>query len=147
MNFDYSYVRRQPVNFKQINKILQKASKTIEAAKGTLSVSHEDSFTLSYESMLKITLALMLSRGYRPKVQLGHHKTLVNFARLVLKNGFSKITATYEMMRKKRNKLIYDISSVSESEAQESLKVAEKYFQIVQTKISSDNPQQELWKP
>jgi len=89
----------------------------------------------------------MLSRGFRPKVQLVHQKTLVNYAKYVLKDRFSKITATYDRMRQKRNKLLYDVASVSETEAKQSAIVAEKYFRIVEQKIASDNPQQKLWKP
>jgi len=147
MDFDFSYVKKQPVNFGQINKILQKAYKTIQSAKTTLKTDPETCFTLAYESMLKTTLALMLSRGFRPKIQLGHHKTLVNYAKYVLKDRFSKITATYDRMRQKRNKLLYDVASVSETEAKQSAIVAEKYFRIVEQKIASDNPQQKLWKP
>jgi uncharacterized protein (UPF0332 family) len=147
MDFDFSYVKKQPVNFGQINKILQKAYKTIQSAKTTLKTDPEACFTLAYESMLKTTLALMLSRGFRPKIQLGHHKTLVNYAKYVLKDRFSKITATYDRMRQKRNKLLYDVASVSETEAKQSAIVAEKYFRIVEQKIASDNPQQKLWKP
>ena len=88
----------------------------------------------------------MLAKGYRPKVQLGHHKTLVEFAKYVLK-GFSQLTRTYDQIRKKRNKIIYDIMSVSESEASQATSVADKYFKIVEERITSDNPQQKLWKP
>lgn len=88
----------------------------------------------------------MLSKGYRPKVQLGHHKTLVNFARYALKN-FGRLTDTYDRIRKKRNKIIYDIISVSESEANGAIIAAEKYFNIVEDKIIQDNPQQKFWKP
>jgi len=50
-------------------------------------------------------------------------------------------------MRKKRNKLIYDIDSVGKTEAQEAVRIANKYFEIVEEKIQADNPQQKLWKP
>ena len=50
-------------------------------------------------------------------------------------------------MRKKRNKLEYDIDSVTVSEAESAIKVAEMFFSAVEDKISDDNPQQKLWKP
>lgn len=145
MNFNYSSVRKQKVDFSQINSILQKSYKTIMSAELTLDTDHEASFTLSYESMLKTTLALMLSRGYRPRVQLGHHKTLVLYSKNVL-SQFSEITATYDRMRQKRNKIIYDVASISKTEANQALAVARKYFDVVEEKISVDNPQQKLWK-
>lgn len=144
MSFDFSLVNKQKVDFSQINTILKKSYQTIKSAELTLDSDQEASFTLSYESMLKTSLALMLSRGYRPRVQLGHHKTLVLYARYVLKQ-FTEITATYDRMRQKRNKLIYDVASVGKTEAKQALAIAKKYFDIVEDKIAEDNPQQKLW--
>lgn len=146
MSFDFQSVRKQPVNFHQINKVLQKAWKSLELAKTSVKISADDSFVLAYESMLKTSLALMLSRGYRPKVQLGHHKTLIGFARYILKN-FNQLANTYDKIRKKRNKIIYEIVNTSESETKYAITIAEKYFKIVEAKIAQDNPQQKLWKP
>ncbi|HOX41593.1 MAG TPA: hypothetical protein PK263_05385 [bacterium] len=96
--------------------------------------------------MLKTTLALMLSCGYRPKTQLGHHAVLVEYAKFVLKQ-FSSLTEIYGRMRKKRNKIIYETETVSKSEAQRAVNMATKYFKVVEQKISEDNPQQKLWQP
>lgn len=96
--------------------------------------------------MLKISLALMLSHGFRPKMQLGHHKTLVNFSKYVLED-FERLTGTYDKMRKTRNKIIYDIINISESQAERATMTAEKYFQVVGGKITQENPQQKLWRP
>lgn len=145
MSFDFSLVHKQTIDFKQINIILSKSYQSIKSAELTLDSDCEASFTLSYESMLKTSLALMLSRGYRPRVQLGHHKTLVLYAKYVLRQ-FSSIIATYDRMRQKRNKLIYDIASVGKTEAKQALLIAKRYFDIVEDKIAKDNPQQKLWK-
>lgn len=147
MNFDFGAVKKQKVDFKQINRILEKAVKNITSAEKILKIDPEASFTIAYESMLKTTLALMLSHGYRPRIQLGHHITLINFSKYILKEKFSSVTSTYDRMRQKRNKLIYDDAFVSIIEATQALKIAEKYFQIVEGKISQDNPQQKLWRP
>ncbi len=147
MTFDKGSVKNQNVNFTQINRTLEKAYGSIRSAEIIIKLTPEDSFVLAYESMLKTSLALMLSKGYRPKTQLGHHKTLVEFAKVILGNRFSSLTATYDRMRKKRNKIIYDIGSVSQTEGKEAIAIADKYFKVVEGKILSDNPQQKLWKP
>jgi len=147
MTFDKSSIKKQAANIRQINIVLQKAHKTINSAKITLKSDPEGSFTLSYDSMLKTSLALMLSYGYRPRVQLGHHKTLVEFAKFVLGAKFHLLTTSYERMRKKRNKLLYDVASVSQTEASQAVAVATKYFGVVERKIEENNPQQKLWKP
>ena len=146
MTFDFSTVRKQSIIFSRINKVLLKSWKTLRLAKQSSESSPDDCFALAYDSMLKTSLALMLSRGLRPKIQLGHHKTLVNFAQNVLK-GFHQLTATYEKMRKTRNKIMYDDFSVSISQAENAVRIAEKYFWVVEDKIAQDNPQQKLWRP
>lgn len=145
MSFDFSLVHKQKSDFTQINTILQKSYQTIKSAELTLESDQDASFTLSYESMLKTSLALMLSRGYRPRVQLGHHKTLVLYAKHVL-NQFESITAIYDRMRQKRNKLIYDVASVGKTEAKQALVIAKEYFDIVEARIAEDNPQQKLYE-
>ena len=115
-------------------------------SKKSVESNPDDSFSLAYDSMLKTSLALMMSQGFRPKIQLGHHKTLVNFAQSTL-SDFSSLTFAYEKMRKTRNKIIYDDFSVSLSHAENAVQIAEKYFQTVENKIARDNPQQKLWRP
>ena len=81
MEWDQGAVQEQAVDFGQINKILEKAYRGLKSAS---MIDEPDSvFTLAYESMLKTSLSLMLSRGLRPRQQLGHHRTLVEFSKKV----------------------------------------------------------------
>lgn len=146
MSFDYSLVKRIRPDFRQINKILVSAYKLIKSAKTIQGANPEGSFTLSYEAMLKITLALMISNGYRPKIRPGHHKTLTSYAYEILGEKFKTLARTYEQMRSKRNRIIYDADSVTQTDAKHAVAEAEKYFDIIESKIASENPQQKLWK-
>lgn len=145
--FDFDLVKRQPRDFRQINLILQRAYKTTNTARKNLVIDPETAFNTAYEAMLKTTLALMLSRGLRPKIRLGHHKTLVSYSQDILGAKFEQITSTYNKMRKKRNSIIYDSCSISLIEAKNAVETSEKYFGIIESKIVSDNPQQKLWRP
>lgn len=143
MTYDPKLVARQKVDFGQINKILRKAYVGIKSAK---QVTESDSkFELSYGAMLKTAQALMRSYGLRTKAERGHHQILVNFAKNKLGTKFTKLTATYNQMRKKRNKLEYDIDSVGMLEAKAAVSAAERFYLAVEQKISEDNPQQKLW--
>ncbi len=145
MIFDPKVLVDQKVDFVQINKILKKAFVGIKSAK---QIEEPDArFELAYGAMLKTAQALLRSYGKRTNAERGHHRVLVEFARKKLGQKFSKITSTYNQMRKKRNKLEYDIDSVTVSEAESAIKVAEMFFSAVEDKISDDNPQQKLWKP
>lgn len=142
--FDFSSVKKQVIDFRQIKMILGKAEKSLVSSRHILQQDPESAFTLAYESMLRASMALMFSCGYRPRVQLGHHKTLVIFSKYVLGEAFASMTATYDKMRSKRNRVVYDVGAVSETEAKEGLKMAEKYLRVVRKKIEEENPQLKL---
>jgi len=142
--FDFSLLKKQTVNYQQIEVTIHKAYKSVEASRKVLGTDTNSSFILAYEAMLKATLALMLSRGYRPRTALGHHKTLVDFSSFVLGEKFEGITAAYDSMRAKRNKVVYDIALVSEDEASQATILAGQYVDIIKNKIEEDNPQPRL---
>ena len=145
MIFDPKLVTPQKVDFVQINKILRKAYKGVKSAE---QVTEPDSkFELAYGAMLKTAQALMRSYGYRTKADRGHHRVLVDYARDKLGANFANLTSTYNQIRKKRNKLEYDVDSVTMTEARSATAIAEEFYKAVEQKISEDNPQQKLWKP
>ncbi len=142
--FDFSLIKKQAVNYRQIELTIHKAYKSLEASKKVIDTDTDSSFILAYEAMLKASLALMLSRGCRPRTGLGHHKTLVEFSGFVLGEKFADIITTYDRMRAKRNKVVYDIALVSEAEATQAADLAGKYVDVVRNKIEEDNPQLRL---
>ncbi len=147
MSFDFSKLRRQPVNFRQINDYLKKAAKTYQTAKKLIDGDADSAFKLAYDSLVTTTLALMLSKGYRTGSRKGHHKIMVKFAKSVLGVKFNTLTAIYNRMSTKRNKVYYEPISVVKTEAKNAVDAAEEYFKVVEDKIVQDNPQQKLWRP
>jgi len=144
-SFDFQSIREQKKDISQIRKTFAKAIQSQKSANKLLASDSEGSFTLAYEAMLKASLALMFSRGFRPRVKLGHHKTLINFSSYVLGEDFSKIMATYDRMRDKRNKIIYDTNVVSGTEAKHAVEFSIKYLKAVANKIAEENPQLRLF--
>lgn len=142
--FDFNSVKKQEIDFRQIEIILNKADKSLDSSRKIYRQDSESAFTLAYESMLKASMALMFSQGYRPRVQLGHHKTLIKFSKFVLGEDFTGITATYDQMRGKRNRVVYDVGAVSEAEVKDALSMAEKYLKVIKQKIKEQNPQMKL---
>jgi uncharacterized protein (UPF0332 family) len=67
--FDFDSVKQQTISFRQIEDTFKKARKSHDSANKLLESDTEGSFTLAYESMLKTSLALMFSHGFRPRVQ------------------------------------------------------------------------------
>lgn len=90
--------------------------------------------------MLKGSLALMLSHGQRPRVQLGHHIAIIEFAQRHLDPSLAPSFALFDRMRRKRNDAFYDLALISDVEAEEAVKAAEQYLHVVTTDIESRIP-------
>lgn len=147
MPFDFSQLRKQPIDFKQVRGYLVKAAKTNQTAKKIIKENPDIAFKSAYDSLISSTLALMLSMGFRTGSQKGHHKIMVKFAKEILGTKFNSLTSTYNQMRSKRQKLVYEPVSVSETDARGAVITAEKFLVAVEQKISEINPQQKLLKP
>ena len=137
-------IKKYPINFKEINRYLKMAEQDLVDAKKILSISEEVCFKTTYDAMIKISLALMMSGGYRPRSQAGHHKTMIEFASKILGTKNESLIRKFDQARKKRNMLIYQAQWVSRKEAKEAIITAEKYFEEVSISIEKKNPQKKL---
>jgi hypothetical protein len=90
--------------------------------------------------MVKGPLALMLSQGQRPRVQLGHHIAIIEFARKHLGPSLAPLLDLFDRMRRKRNIAFYDIAVIGEAEAEEAVKTAEDYLKAVAADIRTRIP-------
>lgn len=90
--------------------------------------------------MIKAGLALMLSHGQRPRVQLGHHVAVIEFAERNLAPEHAPLCVLFDRMRRKRNSAFYDVTVVSLVEAEEAARTAEKLLTAIEADISSRLP-------
>ena len=90
--------------------------------------------------MLKASLALMLSHGQRPRVQLGHHIAIIEFAQKHLDPSLAATFDLFDRMRRKRNAAFYDIALISDTEAKEAVKTAEDYLKTLESDIGARLP-------
>lgn len=90
--------------------------------------------------MLKASLALMLSHGQRPRVQLGHHVAIIEFAQKHLGATHAALFALFDRMRRKRNDAFYDIAIIDAVEAEDAVKAAESYLKVVEADIRARIP-------
>jgi len=136
--------RKYPVAFQEIERYLFKAKKDIGVAKKILEISEEASYKTTYDIMMKITLALIMSYGLRPRSKMGHHMTMVNFAKKMLGKENQMLIKKYDKMREKRHLLVYEVQWISRKEVKEAIALAEKYLKIVKDFIQLKNPQKKL---
>ena len=132
--------RPQTIDIKQVRLFLSDAQKKAMAARKNLAIDEETAYQTAYQAMLKASLALMLSHGQRPRVQLGHHVAIIEFAQKHLDKTHAALFALFDRMRRKRNEAFYDIALIGDEEAVDAVVAAEKYVQIIDKDIQTRFP-------
>jgi uncharacterized protein (UPF0332 family) len=105
-----------------------------------LAIDAETAYQTAYQAMLKASHALMLSHGQRPRVQLGHHIAIIEFAQKRLDPGLVSTFALFDRMRRKRNDAFYDIALISDLEAVDAVQAAESFLQVISADIDTRIP-------
>ncbi len=127
--------RKQKIDPKQVKQFLANAQKKAMAARKNLVIDEETAYQTAYQAVLKASLALMLSHGQRPRVQLGHHVAILEFAQKHLDPALAPTFDLFDRMRRKRNDAFYDIAIIGEVEAEEAIRAAEAYLLTVAADI------------
>jgi len=137
-------IKRQKVDFSQIEALLLRARKDIVAAKANLEIDEEVTYNYAYLSMLRCGRAIMFMKGYR-SVDGQQHKTIIELSGEILGKEFKSVIKKFDHMRRKRNQFTYDPSlPVSKIEAENALKTAEEFVNIAMNLIQKENPQLRL---
>jgi len=128
--------RPQAVNRRQIDQFFASARNKAVTARKNLRIDAEAAYQIAYEAMLKASLALMLCHGSRPRVQLGHHRAIIEFVQQHLGPKHAPLFALFDHMRRKRNNAFYDIALITDTEAKEAVAAAEEYLAIISAEIA-----------
>jgi uncharacterized protein (UPF0332 family) len=130
----------QKIDPKQVRQFLADAQKKTVVARKNLAIDEETAYQTAYQAMLKASLALMLSHGQRPRVQLGHHIAIIEFAQKHLDPKLAALFALFDRMRRKRNEAFYDIAVIGDEEAVDAVVAVEKYVQVIAADIQKRFP-------
>ncbi len=137
-------IKKCPVDFKAITKLIERSYIDLKTAKRNLNSDEECAYNYAYNAIMRSTLALMFSEGFRPEIK-DKHKTIVRFAGSILGDEFKRLINDYDFMRKKRNRLIYEPDiPCSIKEAKDAIKTAEQFVEKISKLIQEKNPQKEL---
>jgi hypothetical protein len=91
--------------------------------------------------MLKASLGLMFSRGYRARSQPGHHIAIVDFVRGHIDKKHAGLVTVFDRLRRKRNSAFYDDTGfVSHRDAEQPLEAAQNSLHIIRADIASRKP-------
>lgn len=130
----------QRINPKQVKNFFADAQKRAAAARKNLAIDPETAYEIAYEAMIKSSLALMLSHGQRPRKQLGHHIAIIEFAQNNLPGCPATTLILFDRMRRKRNDAFYDVTIISDTEAQEAVLTSERFLLLVEADIKKRIP-------
>src|SRR5271167_33079 len=98
------------VDWAQIDRFLASADKKLVSARKILAFDEEACLQQAYEAMLKASLGLMFSHGFRARSQPGHHIAIIDFVRSFIDKKHAGLFATFDRLRRKRNIALYDLN-------------------------------------
>lgn len=134
-------LKAHTVDWVQIERFLASAVKKLASAHKILSIDEEACLQQAYEAMLKASIGLMFSYGVRARSQPGHHIAIIEFARSHLSRKHAALLILFDHLRRKRNLALYDDSGlVSLQDAEQALKAATDYLQVVQADVAARKP-------
>ena len=124
-----------------MENLISRAYKEIKVAEANIKIDEGIAFTIAYTAMLHTGRALILFKGYRPHDGY-QHKTVVDFASIVLGEHYKTLVRRFDNMRRKRNTFTYEANiSISEEEVRNGLESAGNFIKAVRELIEKEDPQ------
>ena len=137
-------MQKQKTSITDVEKLLIRSTKDLKTAKANLKIDEGIAYSVAYLAMLRSGRAFMLLKGLRPSDGY-QHKTVVEFVRQVLGNKYSALIKHFDRMRRKRNLFTYEIDiTVSYIEAENALRSAETFVDLIMELVKKENPQGHL---
>ena len=139
-------VRKVKPDFKQIAAQIKRAKRDLRTAESVISSDRTWAFAITYHAMMRVSKALMYSKGYLPTAKRSH-KTIIEFTKIILGGEYDDLLRWFNRMRRRRHDFIYDaINNISERDAKSSIITAEKLIDEIVKEIVEANPQHDLFK-
>lgn len=133
-------VQRHTTSKQELDALRQVIDRDLHDA-SLAGLSDDRSFATAYNAALQTAKMAIACAGYRAVGQ-GHHQTSFEAAELAVGASVSQLTTYFELCRRKRNTLDYDVANVvSDTEAQEILRKAEEFKREVEAWIAANHPQ------
>jgi uncharacterized protein (UPF0332 family) len=137
-------IKRCPADEKAALNLIKRAYKDIRTAERNISEDEDCAYSYAYNSMLRASLALMISEGFRAEIK-DKHLTVVKFVVSVLGGKFERLINDYDFMRRKRHQLIYEPDiPCSKEEARNAIKMAKEFVDVICALLRKKNPQLEF---
>lgn len=136
-------IKKENIGFGQIEKTLKRARKDLDTARLILDKDEALAYTAAYDAMLRAGRAYMFIKGLRPTAKY-QHRTVVDFVTFSFSSKYRSLMQLFDVMRKKRNKFLYEAMDISKHEAKNAIVHAEELLSLIIQAIKKENPQKEF---
>ncbi|MBM3251311.1 MAG: HEPN domain-containing protein [Candidatus Omnitrophica bacterium] len=142
---DKGLLKRDRIGFDQMNKVIARAKKDLEAAKRIIEIDPPLAYNCAYDAMLHSARAFVFMKGLRPTTNY-QHKTVVEVTKHFLGDDYKVLVEKFDRMRKNRNLIMYEPwkVNISDTDAQNALKSAGDFIELIIELIKKENPQIEF---
>ena len=115
------------VSKREIKDLLELARRDIKTARELMNLDLDWALIVAYNASLQAGLALMISKGYRPKGP-DRHKTIIRFLQTTADISFKEKINRLNRIRKKRHQAVYRLAgAISEDEAKGTIKFVDEF--------------------
>jgi uncharacterized protein (UPF0332 family) len=123
----------------EIKRLLQVATRDINAAIRNLDEDPDWAYTIAYNAILQAGRALMFFEGYRPRGG-EQHATVVEFVEEQLGTAYANQVQLFDQMRRKRHRVIYEVAGlVSKKEAEQAIEFSKEFVNNIIEIVSGQN--------
>ena len=123
-------LRRHKTSREEISNLLRLIKRDIKDAKVKV-LSCDRKFATAYNAVLQLATILLYCKGYKPK-GVGHHFTAFQAMKEIMGKNYYDLANYFDSCRVKRNLTDYMYAGeISEKEAEELTKEAEKFLKII----------------
>ncbi len=123
----------------EIKQLLQVAKRDLATAEKNLEDAPDWAYSIAYNSLLQTSRALIFQEGYRPRGG-EQHVTVIEFIEEKLGTAHAADVRLFDQMRRKRNRLVYEIAGlVSKKEAEQAIIFAKRFEEDIERIITGQN--------
>ena len=120
----------------EIQQLLKVADRDLAAAARNLAEDTDWAYSMAYNAVLQASRAVILNDGYRPRGG-EQHATVVEYIHERLGPSFAKEVSLFDQMRRKRHRVIYEVSGlVSKQEAEQAVEFAKDFVRKLKVEIT-----------
>ena len=140
-------VEEQAPDATEIASLMTRAERDLETCRLLQKTDEEWAFAVSYQAMSRAARALIMSEGFRPRGARGRdaQKTIVTAVGVILGEQYKSLINKFDRMRRKYQNFLEDPGRViSRYEADQSIRDAEEFMEIVRGRIREHYSQMPL---